>query len=258
MRIAIAGGTGTVGRHVVDVARERAHTPIVLTRSGGVDLVSGTGLTDAVAGTDCVIDVASVQTRSGVKSAEFFRAESSNLLRTEHAAGVPHHIALGIVGSLDAPYDYYAGKKVQEELVETGPVPWTILRATQFHEFASQLLGIVTLGPISIAPIMRSQPVAAREVAERLIELAEAGPSGRVPDLAGPRVESMVDLVRRYARAVGALGPIVGIPLPGPGGRAMRDGTLLATPGATIGRQTFAEWLDSVAARQEVRPRARP
>ena len=243
MRIAIAGGTGTVGTHVVDVARERGHEVVVLSRSNGVDLVTGAGLDIALRGVDVVIDVASTMTQSADESEKFFGGVTRNLLAAEKTAGVPHHVALGIVGSLDAPYGYYAGKKVQEELVSEGIVPWTILRATQFHEFAAQLYGQITIGPIILAPKMQSQPVAAREVAERLVELASGAPAGYVAELAGPRVENMARMVRAYAKATGKRGPILEIPAPGPSGKSMRDGTLLARPGAALGRQTFDEWI---------------
>ena len=242
MRIAVAGGTGTVGRHVVEVAREQGHEVVVLSRSTGVDLVAGTGLAAALEGVDAVIDVTSKGTQSAAESERFFGAVTRNLLAAEQSAGVGHHLALGIVGSLDAPFGYYAGKKAQEELVAGGPVPWTILRATQFHEFASQIYGGITAGPFILVPKMTSQPVAAREVAERLVELT-ARPAGRVADLAGPAVESMARMVRTWARAVGKRGPIVEVPVPGGFGKAMRDGTLVAGAGADVGRQSFDEWV---------------
>lgn len=243
MRIAVAGGTGAVGRHVVDVARERGHDVAVLTRSTGVDLVAAHGLTTALAGVDAVIDVASVETVSAKAARDFFGAVTRHLLAAEEAAGVRHHVALSIVGVDDASYGYYAGKLLQEQLVEAGAVPWTLLRATQFHEFASQLHKRMKVGPVVMVPAMRSQPVAAREVGERLVDLAEHGPAGRVRDLAGPREERMSDLVRRWAKAAGRSGWVVEMPVPGGFGRAMRDGTLLPRPGADLGRQTFDEWL---------------
>jgi uncharacterized protein YbjT (DUF2867 family) len=250
MRIAVAGGTGTVGRHVVDVVHETGHEPVVLTRSTGVDLVTGVGLADALAGVDVVIDVSSTLTMSAAASRAFFGSVTRNLLAAEAAAGVAHHVALSIVGSDAAPYGYYAGKVLQEQLIEDGPVPWTILRATQFHEFASQLHSRMRLGPIVVAPAMQSQPVAAREVAERLVALAVAEPAGRVTDLAGPRVERMADMVRRWATATGRRGRVVEVPLPGAYGRAMRDGTLIAQPGSDLGVQTFDEWVALEAAAQ--------
>lgn len=246
MKIAVAGGTGTVGRHVVDVVRERGHHAVILSRSTGVNLVTGAGLADALAGVDVVIDVSSTRTLSDAQSRAFFGAVTRHLLDAELTAGVAHHVALSIVGVDLAPYSYYAGKVLQEELVARGPVPWTILRATQFHEFGSQLLQRMRFGPFVVVPRMQSQPVAAREVAERLVELAMAAPAGRVPDLAGPRVERMADMVRRSAAASGVRGLIIEVPIPGAYGRAMRDGTLLARPGADIGAQTFDEWVVAV------------
>jgi uncharacterized protein YbjT (DUF2867 family) len=242
VKIAVAGGTGTVGRPVVVVARERGHDVVVLSRSTGVDLVAGTGL-DVLAGVDVVIDVSSVSTQSAAVSREFFRAGTQHLLDAEQRHGVRHHVALSIVGVDRAPHGYYAGKLLQEELVAGGPVPRTLLRATQFHEFAAQILGQVSLGPLHLVPVMRSQPVAAREVAERLVDLAEQEPAGRVADLRGPQTLRMVDMVRDHARATGVRGPVLAVPLPGGFGKALRDGTILAGPGADVGRQTFTQWI---------------
>ncbi|MDR5699659.1 SDR family oxidoreductase [Agromyces aerolatus] len=252
MKIAVAGGTGAVGRHVVERVRELGHEAVVLTRSAGVDLVTGTGLAGALDGVDAVIDVASVQTQSAAKSREFFGAVTRNLLAAEAAAGVRHHVALSIVGTDLAPEGYYAGKQLQEQLVEQGAVPWTILRATQFFDFPAQILSQTTFGPIALVPKTRSQPIAAREVAVRLVDLATDAPAGRARDLAGPREERMADLARRLLAASGKRTRVLEFPLPGVFGRALRNGTLLPAPGAAdLGTQTFDEWLA-----EEVRPRA--
>lgn len=248
MRIAVAGGTGTVGRHVVDVVGEHGHEAVVLSRSCGVDLVAGTGLDTALSGVEVVVDVASVMTQSGTEAVRFFRAVSTNLLAAGARAGVRHHVALSVVGCDRAPEGHYAGKVVQEDLVTAGPVPWSLLRATQFHEFAGQLHGQLAFGPLHPVPVMRSQPVAAREVAERLVDLVEAGPSGRVADLAGPEELRMTDMVRSYARATGRGGVVLPVPLPGRLGRAFRDGTLLPGPEADRGVQTFGRWLSGLPA----------
>jgi uncharacterized protein YbjT (DUF2867 family) len=242
MKLAVAGGTGTVGVHVVEVARQRGHEVVVLSRSAGVDLVSGSGLSDALAGVDAVVDVASTQTISAKESMSFFAAVTRNLLTAEGAAGVGHHVALSIVGIDRAPHSYYAGKVEQERIIRAGTVPWTILRATQFHEFAGQIRARSSFGPVSIVPKMVSQPIAAREVAERLIDLAERSPAGRVADLGGPREERMAEMVRRYARSIGTRGLVLEVPIPGAYGRAMRDGTLVTTTDADHGLQTFGQW----------------
>ena len=247
MRIAVAGGTGTVGRHVVDVLREQGHAPVVLSRSTGVDLVGGVGLAAVLDGVDAVVDVTSVQARTAASSVAFFESVTLNLQRAEAQLGVRHHVLLSIVGSDKAPYAYYAGKARQEQLVEGGAVPSTILRATQFHEFAAQIRSQLRVGPISIVPAMRSQPIAARTVAERLVELAVAAPQGRVPDVAGPAEHRMADLVRRLAEAKGWAGPVLELPIPGHWGRALRDGTILPGPTAELRGPGFADWLASGA-----------
>jgi NADPH2:quinone reductase len=156
VKIAVAGGTGRVGRHVVEVLRERGHEPLVLARSTGFDVLVGAGLAEALAGVDAVIDVLSVFTQKDAESRVFFDTTTRNLLDAERASGVGHHVLLGIIGSNVAPYGHYAGKVSQERLVHQGRVPWTEVRAAQFHEFAEQLYGTVTLGPFILAPRMRS------------------------------------------------------------------------------------------------------
>lgn len=243
MRVAVAGGTGAVGRHVVDVLAERGHEPVVLARSRGVDVTTGAGVAGALAGAGALVDVVSVSTLDGRTSARFFRASTAHLLAGAARAGVPHVVALSIVGIDRSPGGYYAGKVVQEELVEAGPVPWTILRATQFHEFAAQVAARGRVGPVVAVPQMRTQPVAARAVAERLVALVEAGPSGRVPDLGGPRVERLGDLVRAYLRATGSRTPVLPLALPGRTWTGRRAGVLLPGPDAVLARQPFDAWL---------------
>ncbi len=243
MKVAVAGGTGVVGHHVVDVAREHGHDVEVLTRSTGADLVAGTGLADRLDGVDAVIDTTSVQTMSGKASTDFFRAVTRNLLRAGEASGVRHHVALSIIGVDEAPYGYYAGKAVQEDLVRVAATG-TVVRAAQFHEFAEQNLSRTKVGPVHVVPTMHSQPVAAREVAELLVDVAEGSPRRDVPQIAGPEPTHMADMVRQYLQHTGRAARVLEVPLPGGFGRAMRDGTLLPDPGAQRGRVTFGEWLE--------------
>ncbi|WP_418275476.1 SDR family oxidoreductase [Isoptericola jiangsuensis] len=247
MRIAVAGATGTAGRHVVDVAVEHGHDVVPLTRSSGVDLTTGDGLAERLTGVDAVIDVANAPVQKQAEA--FFGAVTRHLLAGEREAGVGHHVALSIIGIDDVPWGYFLGKVRQERLLTGADQPWSLLRAAQFHEFAEQALGFARLGPVCMVPRMRSQPVAAREVAQALVALAEQGPTGRVPDLAGPEVHLMHDLARRFSRARGLGRRVVPVPLPGAAGRRMRDGSLTAAddPTAVLGRTTFTTWLDGVA-----------
>ncbi|WP_435742677.1 SDR family oxidoreductase [Microbacterium sp. PMB16] len=243
MKIAVAGGTGVVGRHTVDAVREAGHEPVVLSRSQGVDLVSGKGLDAALEGVDAVIDVASIETLKAAAAIEFFTAATGNLLSAAADAGVSHVVLLSIVGIDRIPYDYYAGKVAQEKVVEASRVPWSIQRATQFHEFAAQMFERAKLGPLHVAPNARTQPVAAREVGERLVALALGRPQGRVRDFAGPREERLADMIRAFARHEGYRGWIPALNVPGPQMRGMRAGDALPGADADLGRQTFAEWL---------------
>jgi uncharacterized protein YbjT (DUF2867 family) len=248
MRIAVAGGTGTAGRHVVAVASEHGHDVVSLSRSEGMDLVNGRGLSQALEGADAVIDVSGIQTASTKKAVDFFTNATQNLLAAEKKAGVKHHIALSIVGIDKANSGLYAGKLVQEDEVRHGGIPWTLLRSTQFHEFVPMILRAASAGPLVFVPRMFTQPVAAREVAVALVDAAEAGPKGRVPDLGGPKTEQLKDLVAAYLAATKQKKLIVPLHVPGPMGKAMRKGGLIPAAGSAVGRQTFREWLEAGAA----------
>jgi uncharacterized protein YbjT (DUF2867 family) len=242
MRIAVAGGTGVVGRHVVAALEAAGHDAVVLSRSGGVDLEHGAGLDAALIGVAAVVDVSNVPTLSRRRSVEFFTAATRNLLAAEARASVAHHVALSIVGVDRVDLGYYEGKRRQEQLVLDGPVPGTVLRATQFHEFAEQTLAR-SRGPVVVVPRMRSQPVAAREVGATLAELA-AGPAvAMAPELAGPDELEMVDMVRALVRRRGLRRAVLPVRVPGRAGRAMAGGGLLPVGPGPRGQQTFAEWL---------------
>lgn len=237
----MAGGTGLVGSKVVAQVRRAGATPVVVARSAGVDLETGAGLEAAVAGADAVIDASNVETMSAKPSIAFFETASRLLLEAGAAAGVRHHVALSIVGCDRVDMAYYLGKRRQEDVVAAGAVPWTVLRATQFHEFAGQLVDRSPLG-LALAPRMLSQPVAADEVAAALVACALGEPQGLAPDLAGPRPERMDRLVRRELRRRGARRVVVPLPMLGRVGRQVRDGGLLPGPGATLTATTFDEW----------------
>lgn len=248
MRIAVAGGTGTVGRHVVAIARKRGHHVVSVSRTEGVDLVTGRGLDQALQDVETVIDTAGIQTVSTKKAVDFFTNATQNLLAAEKKAGVKHHVALSIVGIDNANSGLYAGKLVQEDEVKHGGIPWTVLRSTQFHEFVPMSIKAASVGPLVFVPTMLTQPVAAKEVAAALVDAAEAGPHGRLPDLGGPRAEQLKSLVAAYLAKTGQKKRIVPLRVPGPMGRAIRSGALIPAPGSAVGRETFLEWLETIDA----------
>lgn len=242
--MAVAGGTGVVGRHVVIALRDAGHVPVVLARSVGVDVVTGRGLDAVLDGVQVVVDVTGVQTLRRSTAVGFFWAATRNLLEAGLAAGVRHHVVLSIVGIDAVGSGYYAAKLQQEQLAMEGPLPCSLLRSTQFHEFAGQVLARSRLGPLRLVPRMRVQPVAAAEVGAALAELAAAPHAvGRVPDLAGPEVHDLPDLARRLLQARRQSGRVVGIRPPGEVGRQLAGDGLLPDAGARLGTTTFDDWL---------------
>lgn len=243
MRIAVAGGTGVVGHLTVDAVRRSGHEAVVLSRATGVDLVTARGLDAALDGAHAVIDTANISTLKAAESIEFFTAATGNLLSAAADAGVGHVVVLSIVGVDRMPVDYYAGKVAQEKIVEASAVPWTIQRATQFHEFAGQIYERAKVGPLHLAPRARTQPVAAREVAERLVALATGAAQGRARDLAGPHEEALDDMIIAFARSRGHRGWIPRVSLPTAQMKGMRAGLALPGADADLTTQTFADWL---------------
>lgn len=241
-RVAVAGGTGLVGRYVVAALAAAGLEPVVLARSRGVDLTTGAGLDDALTDVATVVDVSNVPTARRREAIDFFTTATGRLLASGERAGVRHHVVLSIVGVDRVDRGYYAGKRAQEELALAGPVPATVLRATQFHEFPGQILSR-THGPVAWVPQARIQPIAAREVAQALAELALGEAVGRAPDLAGPEEHDLVDLARRLLRARGPRRVVLPVRPPGAAGRAMARGALLPTGPGPRGTQTFDAWL---------------
>lgn len=243
MRIVVIGGAGTAGKAVVKSSQEQGHEVLAVSRRTGVDVIARTGLADAVTGADAVIDVSSVVTLSARRASAFFSVSSSNILAAAEGAGVPHVVRLSIIGVDRNPHGFYAGQRAMEQIYEASSVPTTILRAAQFHEFAAQTLARASVGPVTLAPRARVQPVAGQEVGERLVQLAEGPPLGWARELAGPREEDLAEMVRGYARRAGRRGPLVPVRLPTGMMRGMQRGLNLPGEHSDLGVQTFAEWL---------------
>ncbi|MEU1875427.1 uncharacterized protein YbjT (DUF2867 family) [Streptomyces ambofaciens] len=246
MRVAVAGGTGLVGKYVVGELRAAGHTPVILARSHGVDLTTGAGLAEKLSGSDAVIDVANIVTTRRKTAVDFFSRTTGNLIAAARAGGVAHLVTLSIVGSDEVDFGYYFGKRAQEELVRGGAVPWTVVRATQFFEFPEPLLD--SASPVVVVPRMLTRPVAAQDVAQTLVEHAVGGPAGMAPEIAGPDQLDMVDMARRIARARGRRRLVVPVTLPGKVGKAMTTGGLLPRGEYLRGRRTFETHLASLRA----------
>ncbi|MFJ5986027.1 SDR family oxidoreductase [Lentzea sp. NPDC092896] len=247
MRVAVAGGTGAVGRFVVRELERVGHDAVVLSRGTGVDLTTGQGLAERLMGCEAIIDVSNQMLLSRKAAVRFFGTVTTNLLDAGARAGIGHFLALSIVGLDKVDTGYYMGKRRQEELVSGGPLPWTILRATQFHEFAEPLLD--ARGPFVVVPKMLCRPVAAADVATRLVELV-GRPGEFVPPIAGPRELLMQDMAKRIAAARGDRKILVPVRLPGRVGKAMTGGALLPQGPFTEASGTFEDHLADLRARR--------
>lgn len=250
-RIAVAGATGRLGRHIVDVLEERGHDVVRISRTDGVDVVTGEGLAAALAGVDTVIDAAAYPSNEQAPATEFFVASSRNLQELGAAAGVRQLVVVSIIGIDRFTAGFLAAKKVHEQQVVKGPLPVRLLRAAQFHEFVEPLLGwIPQENGVKHVPNMRTQLVAARSVAEALVDLATDGDetNGAIPELAGPRAETLAGVARLVAARHGEAVRFEGVTDPAdPDAEAYESGGLLPGPQATLAGPTFEEWLDSEA-----------
>lgn len=241
MRIAVVGGTGLVGRTAVDALRGAGHEAVVISRSRGVDLATGEGLDAALARVQAVIDASNAQ------GPEEFAAMTERLLAAEERAGVGHHVLLSIVGVHRVEGNpHYAGKRAQEELVQAGPVPWTIVAATQFHEFAVQVVDwTLSDGTATVAPLLM-QPVAAADVGEALADVAAGPPRRGTLELAGPETHDLVDMARRAMAALRRPVRLRASWRDNPFGIEMAGEVLLPGSRVRIAPTTFEEWLGSL------------
>ena len=251
--IAVAGGTGRVGRHVVDVLESRGHEVVAMSRSTGVDVIPGEGLEDALAGVGCVVDAATGPSPEQDAATEFFTTAARNLQTASKRAGVDRIIVVSIIGTDRFTAGYGAAKLAHEQATLSGPIPARVLRASQFHEFVAELVDWGRQGEVSRVPEMRTQLVAARTVAERLADLA-TDPAARTPgstaepisEIAGPREESLVEMAGLFVERRGDPVQIEGFSDPDDPNRELNEnGGLLPCPDAILAGPTFEEWLSA-------------
>jgi uncharacterized protein YbjT (DUF2867 family) len=250
-KIAVAGATGRVGRHTVEVLEEAGHDVVPMSRSTGVDVVTGDGLSEALEGVETIIDAASWPTNDQEPATEFFLASSRNLQEEGERAGVQRIVVVSIIGADRFTKGYIASKVPHEEAMRSGPIPVRILRAAQFHEFVPLFLEWGRQGDVIYVPEMRTQLVAARTVAEALAELATESapmPENSIPEIAGPREESLVEVAKLVAARRGDSVRIEVVSDPDDSEQALyASGGLLPGPHAVLAGPTFEQWLDETA-----------
>jgi NAD dependent epimerase/dehydratase family len=259
IKIAVAGATGRVGSRVVELLEAGGHDVVPMSRSTGVDVATGEGLVEVLTGAECVIDAASGtargrQRRAPKAASEFFTASARNLHEIGQKAGVQRIVEVSVLGIDHFTAGQGAAKYAHEQAMLAGPIPVRVLRAAQFHEFVPQLIDWGTQGDVAYVRKMRIQSVASRAVAQALVDLATdpawaASPARSeppLPEIAGPREESLVDMAKLFVARRGSSLRIQGVTDPSdPDDQIWEDGSLLPNPHAILAGPTFEEWLDS-------------
>lgn len=244
MKIVIIGGSGLIGKKVVQKLREQGHEVLAASPSSGVNAVTGAGLKEALTNAQVVVDVANSPTFEDKASMEFFENSAHNLLAAEKAAGVRHHVVLSVVGTERLlVMGYFRAKLAQENLIKAGGVPYTIVRATQFFEFVGSIAQSATTGQTVRLPSAMMQPIASEDVAAAVADVALAQPLNGTVNVAGPEPIRMDELARKFLVAnpdgrevvTDSQATYFGIPV--------NDQSLTPEGKARTGATRFADWL---------------
>jgi uncharacterized protein YbjT (DUF2867 family) len=244
MKIVVIGGTGLIGSKLVDLLRKDGHEPVAAAPNTGVNTLTGEGLAEALDGARVVVDVANAPAWSDAEVLDFFQTSGRNLLAAEAAAGVGHHVALSVVGAERlAESGYMRAKVAQEDLVKAGPIPYTIVRATQFFEFIGRIADSGTNGDTVHLPPVLVQPEAAADVAATLADVAVGAPLNDTVDLAGPEAFRLDELARRVLTANDDPRQVTADVHARYFGAELDDGSLTPGDDARIAPTRFEEWL---------------
>jgi uncharacterized protein YbjT (DUF2867 family) len=241
VKIVVIGGSGLIGKRLVALLRQQRHEAVAASPSKGVNAVTGEGLAQALAGAGVVVEVTNSPVFEEKAVLEFFEKSTRNLLSAEAAAGVGHHVTLSVVGTdRMLAGGYFRAKMAQENLIKASPVPYTIVRATQFFEFVERIAKVATEGQTVRVPPVLMQPIGADDVAAVALE----PPLNATIDLAGPEQIRMDELIRQFLSAKQDARTVVADPRAGYfGGIPVDDRSL--TPGAhpRLGTARFQDWL---------------
>lgn len=252
MKIVVIGGTGLIGSKLVTLLRQRGHEALAASPNTGVNTLTGEGLDAVLAGAQVVVDVANSPSFEDAAALNFFQTSGRNLQAAEKKAGVQHHVALSVVGTERLPDSgYFRAKLAQEQLIEQGGLPYTIVRSTQFFEF---LPGIAQSGTEADGTTVRLspaavQPIVSDDVAALLAEFTLAAPVKGMVEIAGPERIGLAALVQAYLTERNDPRRVVADPAAPYFGALLDDATL--TPGAAprLGTARFADWIKAAVAR---------
>ena len=246
MKIVVIGGSGLIGSQVVRALNQQGHKAIAASPSSGVNSLTGEGLDDALAGADVVVDVTNSPSFEDAAVLNFFETSTGNLVAAEAAAGVRHHVALSIVGTDRTDQSGYLRAKVaQERLIAGSSIPYTIVRATQFFEFAGAIADEATDGDtVRLSPAF-IQPIAAADVAAAVVTAAAGDPVNGIVEVGGPQKFHFEEFVRQYLESTGDPRDAVSDPQARYFGALLDDDTIVPGDGATIYETRFDDWLRS-------------
>jgi uncharacterized protein YbjT (DUF2867 family) len=244
MKIVVIGGTGLIGSKLVEKLRKDGHEPLAAAPDTGVNTLTGEGLAEALRGAQVVVDVANAPAWDDAAVLDFFQTSSRNLLAAEAAAGVGHHVTLSVVGTDRLPESgYFRAKVAQEDLVKAGPVPYTIVRATQFFEFIGRIADSSSDGETVRLPPALVQPEAADDVASTLADVAVGAPLNDTVELAGPEVFRLDELARRVLKASDDRRQVTADVHARYFGAELDDGSLAPGDDARIAPTRLEDWL---------------
>jgi uncharacterized protein YbjT (DUF2867 family) len=245
MKIVVIGGTGLIGSSLVEKLRNDGHEPVAAAPNTGVNALTGEGLAEALEGAQVVVDVANAPAWGDQEVLDFFRTATDNLLAAEQAAGVGHHVTLSVVGAERlADSGYMRAKVAQEELVKAGPIPYTIVRATQFFEFIGRIAESGADGDTIRLPSALVQPEAADDVAATLADVAVGAPLNDTVELAGPEAFRLHELAERFLRASGDSREVTADVHARYFGAELDDRSLTPGDEARIAPTHFEDWLN--------------
>lgn len=245
MRLVVIGGTGLIGSRLVEKLVDQGNEALPASPRTGVDTLTGEGLSQALNSAEVVVDVTNPRSLEAAPAMEFFRTSTSNLLTAEEAAHVRHHVALSVVGTERlVQSSYFQGKLAQENLIEEGPIPYTIVRATQFFEFVEGIADGATEGNVVRLPPVLIQPVAADDVVGELARIAADDPMNGTIEIAGPEQFRLDELVRRLLTVADDPRDVVADTSARYFGVELSERSLVPEAEATLGESRFDDWLN--------------
>jgi uncharacterized protein YbjT (DUF2867 family) len=243
MKITVLGGNGLIGSKLVKILRERGHEVVAASLATGLNTITGAGLDEAVAGARVVVDVTNSPSFEDKAVLEFFQTSGRNIIAAEVKAAVKHHVALSIVGADRLPESgYLRAKLAQEKLIKESPIPYSILRSTQFFEFLRGIADSATVDHTVTLPSALYQPIASDDVVAALADVTVGAPINGTVEVGGPDRIGMAEMVKRYLKEMGDSRKVVADPNARYFGALLNDQALVTGANARIGAQNFEKW----------------